>query len=44
MFEEVKIDGEFDLKDDDTVVISDYLTHEKGIGFKTEAFYCTKIS
>jgi hypothetical protein len=40
----VKLEGEFDMKDEDTVVISDYFINEKGIGFKTEAFYCTKIS
>jgi hypothetical protein len=44
MFEETKLEGDFDLKDEDTVVINDYLTTEKGVGFKTEAFYCTKVS
>lgn len=44
MFEENKAEGEFDFKDEDSVVVSDFFTLEKGFGFKTEAFYCTKIS
>ena len=34
----------FDSKDEDTVVVSDYLVNDKSVGLITEAYYCTKIS